>query len=58
MRTHHEECGVNRNVRRIAKAAAIGATGVAAGVTIGAAAAGVLGWKLFRSATRPEDWKR
>ena len=61
MRTHQvnpgvNRPGVNRNVRRIARVAAIGATGVAAGVTIGAAAAGVLGWKLFRSATRPDNW--
>ena len=58
MRTHHEvnRPGVNRPIRRIARVAAIGATGVAAGVTIGAAAAGVLGWKLFRSATRPDNW--
>src|SRR6185312_10805291 len=59
MRTRHDvnRPDLNRNVRRIAKAAAIGATGVAAGVTIGAAAAGVLGWKLFRSATGPDNWK-
>jgi short-subunit dehydrogenase len=54
MRTDHD---VNRPLRRVAKVAVIGATGVAAGVTIGAAAAGVLGWKLFRSATRPDNWR-
>jgi short-subunit dehydrogenase len=53
MRTRQD---VNRSVRLMARAAAIGATGIAAGVTIGAAAAGVLGWKLFRSAPRPDDW--
>jgi short-subunit dehydrogenase len=53
MRSSHD---LNRSAHRIARAAAIGATGVAAGVTIGAAAAGVLGWKLFRSATRPDNW--
>jgi short-subunit dehydrogenase len=53
MRSRHD---LNRSARRIARVAAIGATGVAAGVTVGAAAAGMLGWKLFRSATRAEDW--
>lgn len=53
MRSRHD---MNRRTRRIVRVAAIGATGVAAGVTIGTAAAGLLGWKLFRSATRPENW--
>lgn len=47
---------LNRRTRRIVRVAVIGATGVAAGVTIGTAAAGLLGWKLFRSATRADNW--
>ena len=52
----HTQDDLSRLVRRVGKVAAFGAAGVAAGVTLGAATAGLLGWKLFRSATRPDNW--
>ena len=53
MRPHHN---LNRTVRRIGKVAAMGTTGLAAGVTLGVSAAGLLAWKLLRSTSRPDDW--
>src|SRR5579883_1649936 len=53
MRTRRD---LNRTARQVGKVAAFGAAGIAAGVTLGTAAAGLLGWKLLRAASRPEDW--
>lgn len=47
---------LNRTARKVGKVAAFGAAGIAAGATVGVAAAGLLGWRLYRSVSSADDW--